>query len=197
MRQLGNNNGQARKLVFFDLETSGLTANHEIIQIGAVLYNPISQKAESEFEVKIRPDEWIKGSDAKALELNHFNMRVWREEGVYSREAVNQLCEWAPEGSALVGWNVTFDWNFLSRRLNYIHRPNHFHYHRYDVMSMWAQYIGFVDWFGGTPSHSLSAACEWFMVENGKAHDALADARATLKVFEALRDAPYTSKYST
>lgn len=187
----------ARKLVFIDLETSGLTPSHEIIQIGAVLYNPITDKVESEFEAKIRPDEWINGSDRKALELNHFDEKIWRTEGVYTREAVNKLCEWAPEGSALIGWNITFDWNFLSRRLNYIHRANHFHYHRYDVMSMWAQYIGFVDWFGGTPSHSLKAACEWFYVENEKAHDALADVYASVKVFQVLKEAPFTTKYST
>ena len=75
--------------VYFDLETGGLDGKrHPIIQIAAIAVNDEYEELEV-FERKIlfRED----GCDPTALKKNHFDPKVWQEEGVGPKEVASEF----------------------------------------------------------------------------------------------------------
>jgi DNA polymerase III alpha subunit (gram-positive type) len=85
-----------KPIVFFDLETSGLSPNqNEIIQIGAVaceLRGEGGVEFLDTFERLLHFD--IERADEKALEINGFNADRWNAEAVEQDAGMREFCDW-------------------------------------------------------------------------------------------------------
>jgi DNA polymerase III epsilon subunit-like protein len=79
-------------VVFFDLETGGLLPTSPIIQIAAASASSPDFSANlGNFQVKIKFDE--AKADKEALEINHYDPAVWKEEAVPPLEALAQFSQ--------------------------------------------------------------------------------------------------------
>ncbi len=176
------------KLAFIDVETTGLNPDkHEVIQIGVVLVaqnwndkNNSSFEIIEEIELKIKPER-IADAEPIALKINGYNPAEWIF-GYTLGEAM-QIFAKKTEGSIMVAHNVAFDFGFIEKAFRATGIENKMHYHKLDTISIaFAKLhrIGDVDRF------SLQYLCDYFGVENKKAHSALPDARATFEVYKKL-----------
>jgi DNA polymerase III epsilon subunit-like protein len=187
------------KLVFFDLETTGLNPRlHEVMQIAAVAVDERLQVVD-EFEVKVR----ITGRRIPkgVLRLTRYDPEVWQREAISPKYAALRLARFLRAHSTrasmgarasgrvtqLVAHNATFDGHFLeiwSRRLG-VHMPVTFRALCTIQRAEWY----FAESGQQRPSSmTLLALCEYFGVRFAKAdaHEALGDARATVGLYAAL-----------
>lgn len=190
------------RLVFFDLETGGLDPQkHPIIQIAAIAVDEQLRELDT-FEAKIlfRPEN----ADPEALKLNSYNAEEWAAKGRNPIEVCDDLSGFlrvfsdvdmvsAKSGkpykvAQLIGHNSdSFDGPFLQawyKRLNqfmpaafrtlctYQRALHHFHENPH---------------IGKPASFKLTDLCKFYGIELSGAHDALADCRATVELYRALR----------
>lgn len=177
-----------QNLAFIDLETTGLDLeHHEIIEIGCVLTQQIERKNKGpeleireEFDIKISPGH-IETADPKSLKINGYSKKEWGN-AISIKEAVKIVSE-KTKGAIMVGHNVSFDWAFLERAFLQNNIPNQMHYHKLDTVV-----IAFAKLYD-TPKmdqFSLKNLCDYFNIENKKAHTALSDAKATYELYRQL-----------
>jgi DNA polymerase III subunit epsilon len=179
---------EKQNLAFVDTETTGLDPErHEIIQIGCVV---VSQHTNAngtqdftiidEFELKVKP-EHIETAEKVALRVNGYRPEDWVF--AYSLKEAMQIYTKKTEGAIMVGHNLPFDYNFLSKAFSTTGVENKMHFHKLDTIS-----IAFakskkredIDKF------SLYHLCQIFKIENSRAHTALADAKATFELYKKL-----------
>lgn len=173
---------RVRPMLFLDLETTGLNCGqHEITEIGAVLVSQTDWQVVKTYEAKVLPTH-LETATPEALQIGHFDLKVWQAEGRPLRQALEELSELG-QGAVLSGFNVTFDWAFLQVSLNEVGLPDPFYYHRHDVMSAAFNMLYDRSEFS---KFSLSECCRFFGVTNRRAHSALSDAQATYEVFMGL-----------
>lgn len=186
-------------LVFLDLETTGLNPRrHEVMQIAAVAADRDLRVVE-EFEVKVH----VTGRNVPrgVLRRTRYDVEVWRREAISPKCAALQLARFlrrhstrpslGPRGSGrfaqLVAHNAAFDGSFLeawSCRLR-VHMPVSFR----AVCTIQRAEWYFIEAALPRPrSMTLLSLCEHFGVDfrPEDAHEALADARATLALYRAL-----------
>jgi len=192
------------RLVFFDLEATGLDPQqHTIIQVAAIAVD--SSLAELEqFEVKLRFDP--QAVDSKALQKNNYSPEVWQREAVEPSVAAIRFAKFlrrhatvdmlSHEGRAyqvaqLVGHNgEQFDGPFLHawyRRLE-IFCPA-----RYLVLCTKQRALWLFDEDKSlTPptNFKLGTLCQYFGVTLSRenAHDAFYDVRATAELYRAMKN---------
>lgn len=171
-----------RPLLFLDLETTGLNPGmQEITEIGAVLVSQPDWQVIKSYEAKVLPTH-LETATPEALQIGHFDLKVWEKEGRPLAQALAELSE-IGQGAVLCGFNVTFDWAFLQIAFNTVGLPDPFYYHRYDLMSAAFSMLYDRKEFS---KFSLSECCRYFGVTNRYAHSALSDAVATYEVFVGL-----------
>ena len=109
----------AKKLVFIDIETTGLDFDvHEIIEIGCIIASCEKVKGKyklkkiDEFECKIMP-EHLENADEKALKINKFKIEDWGS--AIKLEQALELLASKTEDSIMVAHNIVFDYSFLER----------------------------------------------------------------------------------
>ena len=96
--------------VFVDTETTGLRPDyHEIIEIYIIKEDPAG-KVLGEFHYRVMP-EYLDRAEPKALELNHFTIKKWKDAKPFTSIATEvrdilQGCIW-------IGHNPRFDYDFL------------------------------------------------------------------------------------
>lgn len=186
-------------IVYFDLETGGLTECHPDIQLAAVAMD--GDRELGTFERKIRFD--IRAADPDALQMNHFRLEVWLreayEESLVAREFAEFLSDYKAiemiskrSGRAysvvrLAGYNAaSFDGPRLQRmfRRHDVFLPAH-----PQVMCVMQRALWWFQETGFRPeSMKLGDVCEFFGVPLEGAHDALADVRATARLACALKE---------
>ncbi len=190
------------RLVFFDLETGGFdSSKHPIIQIAAVAVDERLEILE-EFERKVQFD--VSTADPQALLKNSYVREVWEREAILdtyvARDFSYFLKEYADvqmtsksKGSTyyvaqLIGHNADkFDGPFLQEWFKqrkqflsaspavlctYQRAMHHFHEHPS---------------IGQPASYKLADLCRFYGIQLDNAHDALADCRANLALYRALR----------
>jgi DNA polymerase-3 subunit alpha (Gram-positive type) len=167
---------------FVDIETTGLNlVKHEIIEIGCVLTNPELEVIE-EFELKIKPER-ILDADPVSLKISHYVPEKW-ENALSLAEAIKIFTE-KVKGAIMVGHNVAFDAGFLEYAFHKTGMENTLHYHRLDTVSVaWAKLHRSPD----LEHFSLRELCLRFGIEQGEAHRALPDARATYELYKKLME---------
>src|SRR3990167_8578010 len=95
-----------RPLAFVDLEFSGLGADNEILQIGAVLVSQPNFETVGEFSVRVQPRH-LENADRKALKLIGYSARKWKD-AIPLAEALEQFNAFANR-AVLLGYNVVGD----------------------------------------------------------------------------------------
>ncbi len=173
-----------KKLAFIDLETTGFNPlTHEVIEIGC-LFAKLNDKGIYEeldsFEIKVKPDH-IETAEAEALRINRYDEATWMF-GHTQKEAFTMLAQKC-EGCVLVAQNTPFDYGFLNNGFMRHGLKDPFFFAKLDTISL--AYLRFRKDPEMT-SFSLKALCEKYGIKNEKAHNALADIRATFEVFKKL-----------
>jgi len=173
-----------KKLAFIDIETTGFDMEkHEIIEIGGVIVEQrdgVPGSIIDEFEIKIRPER-IEDADAEALSINGYNEAEWMF-ALDKKQAMELFAE-KTKDAVMLAHNVAFDYSFLAKAFSDTGVENKMFYAKLDTISFaYAKLHKQED----APRMSLGALCEYFGVENSRAHTALADARATYEVYKKL-----------
>lgn len=190
-----------KHLIFLDLETAGLNPKrHAIIQIAAIAVDAKLQPIEA-FEAKIRFDLWR--ANKTSLRKNHYRKSVWAREAQEEKTVAHEFAEFlrrhatvtkvSSRGddyrvSQLVAHNAAFDAAFfqaLYTRLG-IYLPASRHVLCTMQRSIW--------YFAESPhlppprDFKLATLCQYFGVpfHAAAAHEALADASATLGLYRKL-----------
>jgi len=180
-----------RNLAFIDLETTGLELEkHEIIEIGCIVARQVPRETDGasleiieEFEIKVKP-EHIETADPVGLEINGYHENDWKD-AIPLSDAMKIVAEKTREAN-IVAHNVAFDSMFLEKAFEETGVKNMMHYHKLDTIS-----IAFAKLYGvpEVQKFSLRSLCEYFDIENKKAHTALSDARATYELYRKLMNA--------
>jgi len=176
-----------RNLAFIDLETTGFfPSRHEIVQIGCLVARQVENSSGpkleivEEFEHKVKPTN-IKDADPEALRINGYNEADW----VFAldlKSALEDLSSKAKD-AVMVSHNVAFDYGFLQKAFEVTGVPNLLHYHKLDTISIaYAKLYANPD----VKRFSLQALCEYFQIENKRAHTALSDVRAMYELYKKL-----------
>lgn len=188
------------RLVFIDLETTGLEPWRPVMQVAAVAVARNLAELES-FEAKVKfPKRW---ADPKALRKVHYHPSIWRRDARTAREAAEALAAFmrrhatvdmvSADGTPyrvaqVVAHNATFDGAFLR---NWFDRlglffPGHFRMLCTMQRAIWL----FQEDTTLTPpdDFKLGTLCQYFGISlpPEKAHDALNDVRATVKLYRAM-----------
>lgn len=99
------------KIALTDIETTGLDPSaHEIIEIGVVIFDDRTFEIYGQLDFKIKPEN-IAGADPKALEINGYNEKDWKD-GMTLFQALSFYSE-ATAGCIFMAHNAMFDWGFL------------------------------------------------------------------------------------
>lgn len=172
------------KFVALDIETTGLDVNaHEIIEIGCVLFCFDQKKkifkVESEFDIKVKP-QFIERADKTSLKVNKYKPEDWKDAGTL--QAALKVLNKKLKGRTMVAHNAVFDYAFLNNAFTRSNIENTLHYHVLDTLSMAFIVLHDTD----ARQLSLRYLCQYFGIENKKAHTALADARATYELYVKL-----------
>jgi len=170
------------KLVFIDLETTGLSPNeHEIIEVGALVYNPVENEIEKEWTTKIAPTH-IETAQESALRINGYV----NNPGAYNGKLKSALIKFNSivKGCMPVGQNISFDLSFLYRNMENLGITPTFSRKSLDLMSLVWFKIKDTD----IPGMSLETLCNHFGVCNIGAHSALVDCRRAYEIYRKLEN---------
>ena len=196
-------------LVFLDLETGGLEHTRPIIQIAAISVSSESLRERESIELKVQFDKRL--AHPNALSKNSYSDLLWESEAIEPTAAARQLSAFlrrhatfdviAHDGNTyrlaqLVAHNASFDGPFIQA---WYRRLGQYCPARYQVLCTLQRAIW---WFGEnrfeTPptNFKLQTLCEYFgvILKDENAHDAMADVRATLELYRALRQPAQQSR---
>ena len=186
--------------IFFDLETGGVEPRHPNIQLAAIAVEDCNWQEVSAFECKIKFNE--ADADTEALKLNHYDREAWSD-SIPPAVAAQRFAKWldphrsiemiskrtgAPYSVAkLAGYNaLTFDLPRLRQMFGAMFFPCS--YHVRDVLQRAMFYFDEHPEVKKPESLKLSIVCQWFGIESGGAHDALADVRLTAELLKRIRN---------
>ena len=175
-------------LAFIDLETTGIDPSvHEIIEIGVLRARQTGDPKEplveiDRFCIQVIP-EHIDRADPKALSVNHYHEREWKE-AIPFLEATTILDE-KLRGHVIVAQNVAFDVGFLMRAYEQVGKSldRVVHYHKLDLASL---AMGREYWNPVYRRFTLNELAVNSSVGNTRAHTALSDTVATFEIARKL-----------
>ena len=173
-------------LAFVDIETTGfLPGEHEMIELGVVLVRQIGDEGKEfevieEFEMKIKP-EHIETANPQSLKVNGYDPAQW----IFANTLTEAMKVFGAKtrDAIFVAHNVTFDYSFIEKAFETTGVVNEMFYAKLDTISMaYAK----LHKNPRAEKFRLQKLCEFFGIENSKAHTALADARALFEVYKKL-----------
>jgi DNA polymerase III alpha subunit (gram-positive type) len=193
------------KIVFYDIETSGLNKNkHDIIQIAAIAFSIESgnwQELE-EFEIKLKFD--LEKADPGALDGNCYEPEVWEREAIPQQKAIRVFSDFLRRHSDVkrigkksgkeffccrtAGHNIKkFDDPFIRA---FFDRLKAFCpidlMEAYDTIQLALWEFGIKRPDAAPESYQLGVLCEKMGVKLENAHDALSDIRANSELAKAI-----------
>lgn len=182
----------ALKLCFADTETTGLDENkHEVIEIAAVIYDPVADKIVDEWSKKIAPSH-IETASPEALRINGYAANP----GLYDGNLKSSLIKFnsLAKDCMIIGQNIKFDTKFIRKHMDELGiKPSFGRHQELDLMAMaWPALCNDPDIQG----LSLAHLCDYFKVSNLGAHAALTDCRRSFEVYQCLMKI-YQRKEST
>jgi DNA polymerase III epsilon subunit family exonuclease len=170
-------------LAFIDVETTGIDLEtHEIIELGVVIAKRKdgALTVTDQLEVKIAPLH-IERADPTALRINGYNDADWLF-AVSVQDAMRSFVE-KTAGAVFVAHNALFDYGFIQAALKHTGLESQMHFHKIDTISL---ALGVLHDTEDINRFSLGALCEYYGIENKRAHSAYADAYATYELFKKL-----------
>jgi len=170
------------KLAFIDTETTGLyPGEHELIEIGMLIYNQVEDQIEKEWNYKIAPSH-IETATPIALQLNGYNNDPNSYKGNIKSAMIkfNSLVQ----DALIVGQNVSFDLGFIYCALKDLDMKPNFSRRYLDLMGLawWAVKDSNI------PGISLESFCSHFGISNDGAHSAIVDCRRTFEVYRKVSE---------
>jgi DNA polymerase III epsilon subunit-like protein len=171
----------SKPLVFLDSETSTDSwRTGDILELAAIRTTPqlVEQRRLSR-RTHISPER-AGQAEAKALEVNGYDAKVWAREAVHVRVALVEFAELLGDGDVLiVGQNTQFDWAFLSDA--YARQGMAIPKTKYllDLASMtWPLVV-----HGHLERIALEHVCERYGISNDGAHRAIVDVERTVRAY--------------
>ena len=168
-----------RPLVFVDLEFTGLEAEHEILQIGAVKVTQPTFTVVGEWQTKVKP-EHIKNGNAQTLAMVGYTEELWKD-ALPLKDALIRFNTFA-DGAVLVGYNVTGDFYQLKKSYAHVGLEPSYHWQVLDVLSMIFAEL----YKSNMEGFRMVEVVRYFKLKEQHWHDALVDARATYDIFMKL-----------
>lgn len=175
-----------------DVETGGIGLDKSLLTLGLVFANE-NFVIEEEVEYSYIPDDGIYHVDPKGMEVNGIDLVKLSKEAVTYSEGASLLYKklqrfYSLENNKLivVGKNVWGDclqiWDKLLKRGSW---ENFCSYRQFDVTSvhMMLRAIGKIP---EDVNGSLKSLCEYYEIPSEGYHNALADAKMTLRVLEKM-----------
>lgn len=170
------------KLAVIDTETTGLSVNdHEIIEIGVIIYDQEKDDIVKTWETKIAPQH-IETASPEALEINGYAYHP----GLYTGNLKSAMIKFNSlvKGCLIMGQNVSFDLDFLHAALKQLDMKPTFSRRYLDLMGL--------AWFAvkdtDCPGISLANLCDHFDISNVGSHSALVDCERSLAVYRKLNE---------
>jgi DNA polymerase III epsilon subunit-like protein len=190
------------RLVFVDVETAGIEPPLAIIQIAAVAVNSRLREEEA-FEIKLHRDGLFQGIVTHGH--RHFNAVTWQHCAIEPRQAARAFGRFLRRHATvdaisvssstyqvaqLVAHNANFDGPLLQ---DWFAGLGTFFPASFRVLCTMQRAIWFFcEYKKLTPPRDfrLDTLCEYFAIprRSERAHDALADARATVQLYRAILD---------
>lgn len=170
-----------RPIAMTDIETTGdIPGVHEILEIGLVLFDPITFIILDTLNIKVKPLH-IENAVPAALERNGYKPEDW-EGAVNLNKAMNLYSE-KTKGAMFAAYNASFDWGFINEAFRSTSVVNQMDYHRLDVLTMaWMKGLMF------SKSWSLKTACKLFGIPpEPEKHEALAGALIAYNLFKKIK----------
>jgi len=180
------------KILYFDVETTGLSVwHHDIIQFAALV--EINGALEEEVNFKMQPLD-LDNIDPKAVEVHGMD-RDFLSQQQTAREGYGKILSLLDrfidrynklDKFYAAGFNVGFDVKFLSKMF-YKHNNKFFGSYFFGAKLDPYQLIAFVDVKKGEPQHryTLATLASRFGISL-QAHDALSDIKATRELTQIL-----------
>lgn len=170
-----------KQIAFLDCETTGLSIDHhEIIEVGAIIYDQTKDCIIDEWEKKIAPSN-IELADKESLMINGYYLNPSAYNGNLERALIklnNLLAD-----KIIIGQNIKFDTGFIRKHMRLLDiAPKFKECYELDLMSM-AWPVLFDKDISGL---SLSKMCSYFNISNVGEHRALADCKRTFEVYQCL-----------
>jgi DNA polymerase-3 subunit epsilon len=133
-----------------------------------------------QLDLKIHPAR-IEDADPGALRVNGYNEADWLFATTLA-DAMKVFVE-KTEGAIFVAHNMAFDHSFVAKAFETTGIENKMHYQKLDTLSMAFAILHGVE---DANRLSLGALCDYYSIENKKAHSAFADSYATYELFKKL-----------
>ena len=165
------------RIVYIDIETTGLdVSRHEIVEIALITewFGELDR-----WHARIRPRH-VWSADPKALELNGYSEEEW-ENAMTLDQAVLQISARIPDRCHLVGYNPSFDWEFV-RKVLHDAGYNRRRVYLIDVMTLVHEHC----MAAGQPRLSLDATREFLGMPLEGSHRAMKDAEDTRRLYHRL-----------
>lgn len=179
------------KILFMDTETGGTNPQvHSLLSVGLVAYDSTTREINESMEILINHEEYV--VQAKALEVNGINLITHDATGYLlepSWKAVRNFIDRNfDEPPTIAGHNVWFDKEFMYQAFKTIGKDfkSLIHHRSIDTLSL-LQTLYAMEWINKKASSS-TGGFEYFGVEVIGRHTALGDAKACIKLFEAITD---------
>ena len=182
------------KILFFDCETTGLNpTKNDIIQISGII--EIDNKEADRFNIKMQPFNWD-NIEQEALNVHGISiekLKEFQKPDIAYREIVTlfdkHIDKYDKDDKFIVcGYNVRFDIDFLKE---FFHKNgNEYLFSYFGQVKDPMQVINYLRTIGKIDviNSKLTSVCEYFNIDIGQAHDAMADIVATKLVAEKLDD---------
>lgn len=174
------NNLKEAPIAITDLETTGdVFGEHEIIEIGLVVFDQKTFEIIDTLDMKVKPKH-IERAVPAAIERNGYNEKNWRN-AVSLEEAISKYSE-KTKGAIFCAYNATFDWGFMNEAFRKTGMKDEMDYHRLDLLSIvWAKGLK------ESAKWNLKIACEMFGVPpEPEPHTALNGAMTAYNLFKKL-----------
>ena len=126
------------KISIIDVETTGLDPNkHEIIEIGAVIFDDEKIGSLETVNIKVKP-EYIELAAKEALKINGYKEEDWKD-AVTMEDAMSILSPKVND-SVFCAHNMIFDWGFLEAACKKLSIMLPFNHRKVDLFSLaWAK----------------------------------------------------------
>lgn len=169
------------RLFFFDCETGGLDPSEaDMIEVACLVTDPTGQHIIDEYSAKIRPSKPV---HPKAAAVNGYTVEKWAATAIDPIPAMHELMHRARQ-TMFCAHNAPFDWGFFEPLMKHAGRRWTGDYHKLDTVGM-AMPL-FVR--GKVPSLKLGVLAEYFNIDPGEAHTAMADVHTCRQVFLRLME---------
>jgi len=174
----------------FDVETTGLDCNHhEMCSLAAVILDDnFNFKAKG--HMNLMPDHWDR-AEKRALEINGVDPKTWKATHSSNAESVDKMVAFVDKNTKKkekvipMGHNVKFDIGFLKALFKKTGQPWRF-YDRREVDTMQLMDFWRITTGEDIRDFRLGACCKHFGIETPNAHNASADAIATMRLAQTI-----------